>query len=108
MGPGRPDGVVLPQSRRPARMAVLHGCENFQGTLRTGPRARFAGILLVGSGKRRPGNLGPASLAQIGSEFFRIRRDGSVFGRQRAALTVCSASVTLFGSMMHNFSAEER
>src|ERR1700747_2237105 len=108
MGPGGPDGLVFPQSRRPARMAILHGCENLQRTLRTGPRARFAGILLVGSGKRRPGNLGPASLAQIGPEFPRIRRRWQRVRRHRAALTVCSASVTLFRSMMDNFSAEER
>src|SRR5258708_7212110 len=107
MGPGGPDGVVLPQSRRPARMAILHGCENFQGTLRTGPRARFAGILLVGSGKRRPGNLGPAARAQIGSEFSRIRLRWRRVRRQPGALTVGSASATLFRSMMHNFSAEE-
>src|ERR1039458_10393090 len=65
MGRRRPKRMVLHLPRPVARMGVFHGCAYLQGALRSGPAEWAGGILLLGAGRRRPGDLEAASAAAL-------------------------------------------
>src|SRR5579872_1598714 len=65
MGSGRSQRVLLRCTRTDARMGLLYRSAHFSGSLQSRRTEWPAGILLVGAGRRGPGDLEHSAAAQV-------------------------------------------